>query len=300
MITSRGVQRRFPANQIRSVGFGVEPRPLRDAREALQAGQYEEALRLLQQLDPASITHQLVRAEVEYYRAEATARLALMGGADATQAGKALLDFLTRYGKQTHHYFPALERTAELAAMLGSYPFAIQQYEQIHREAPWPPWKLRALVLKGEIEAEAGRFEDALKSLQRAGEMALADAEAQLWKDRAKVAMAVALAGLGKPQEGAKLVHEVIISRDSERDHELFGRAYNALGICHMKAGQPKDAVLAFLHTDLLFNRVAEVHAQALYYLGQLWQQLRQPDRAVRARSLLRDRYGSTVWARKS
>ena len=77
----------------------------------------------------------------------------------------------------------------------------------------------------------------------------------------------------------------------------LFARAYNALGRCYMKQNKPKDAVLALLHTDVLFYADADAHAEALYYLSKLWSDINKSDRAVAARSTLRERYAGSIWA---
>jgi hypothetical protein len=55
---------------------------------------------------------------------------------------------------------------------------------------------------------------------------------------------------------------------------------------------------LAFLHVDTLFFADADQHAQALYYLSDLWGQLNQPDRALEARTTLKNRYAGTRWAK--
>ena len=69
-----------------------------------------------------------------------------------------------------------------------------------------------------------------------------------------------------------KQIEKVIVENDSERPRALFARAYNALGhaLSHA-AGQTEAALDAYLHTDLLFYRDAENHAEALYHLAKLW-----------------------------
>jgi tetratricopeptide (TPR) repeat protein len=102
----------------------------------------------------------------------------------------------------------------------------------------------------------------------------------------------------GDPEQGIALLEELILDNDP-RDEELFGRAYNALGRCYMKLDKTTDALLAFLHTDVVFTSEPDVHAEALYHLGQLWSQVNQSERSLRARSLLNDRYSGTRWARR-
>ena len=73
---------------------------------------------------------------------------------------------------------------------------------------------------------------------------------------------------------------EKIIQDADPQQRELHARAYNALGTCYEKAKQNKEALLAFLHVDVLYNTVPEAHAEALSHLVPLWHELGQDDRS--------------------
>jgi tetratricopeptide (TPR) repeat protein len=100
----------------------------------------------------------------------------------------------------------------------------------------------------------------------------------------------------GKAEEGLALLQD-LINKNDPQDVPLFARTYNALGKCHQKLNKPKDAVLAYLHTDVLFYTDADAHAEALYNLSKLWGDVNKQDRAVAARATLKERYAGTVWA---
>jgi hypothetical protein len=119
-------------------------------------------------------------------------------------------------------------------------------------------------------------------------------------KEFASLGKAKCLADATQPQpdQGVALAEKIIADGDS-RDGELFARAYNSLGYCHMKAGRPKDALLAYLHVDLMFYQDPSQHAEALYHLQTLWRDVNKADKALRARSLLKERYAGSVWASK-
>jgi hypothetical protein len=106
----------------------------------------------------------------------------------------------------------------------------------------------------------------------------------------------VALAETGKADEAIKQLQELIRKNDPQ-DAVLFARAYNALGRCYLKQNKPKDALLALLHTDVLFYSDADAHAEALYHLSKLWNEVNKSDRALAARTTLRERYAGSVWA---
>ena len=112
------------------------------------------------------------------------------------------------------------------------------------------------------------------------------------------MAGALALALAGNPSEGEKLAMQ-IIENESSKNIELFAHANNALGVCYARQQKNKEAIRAFLKTDLLFTIDPDSHAQALYHLVELWAQSDRPSRASRARQKLTERYRNTYWASK-
>jgi hypothetical protein len=63
--------------------------------------------------------------------------------------------------------------------------------------------------------------------------------------------------------------------------------------------GQNEGAVLAFLHTDMLFANQPDSHAEALYQLSTLWGKLGEPQRAADAKARLANLYAGSSWAKK-
>ena len=57
--------------------------------------------------------------------------------------------------------------------------------------------------------------------------------------------------------------------------------------------------MLAFLHVDVLYFSVPEAHAEALANLVELWTELPNTERAVRARKILQEQYANSPWAKK-
>ena len=72
-----------------------------------------------------------------------------------------------------------------------------------------------------------------------------------------------------------------------------------ALGNCYEKARQNKEALFAFLHVDVLYNTVPEVHAEALAHLVPLWKAVGQEERSREARETLLQRYANSRWAKQ-
>ena len=80
---------------------------------------------------------------------------------------------------------------------------------------------------------------------------------------------------------------------------KVMAQAYNAQGVCFLASDRPQDALIAYLHTSELFYQDPDTHAEALYQLSKLWDVVKKSGEANRARGLLRERYGDSVWAKK-
>ena len=106
------------------------------------------------------------------------------------------------------------------------------------------------------------------------------------------------MAALKKPDEAIAIVEEIIQKGDPE-DAPLMARAYNVLGNAQRQAGRVKEALLAFLHVDILYSSVPDAHAEALSNLAELWQQVHKTDRANRARQTLEELYKDSPWAKR-
>ena len=126
----------------------------------------------------------------------------------------------------------------------------------------------------------------------------LSGTDGERQRQLASVGLAACDAELGATDKGISVIEDVIDKNDPA-DSELFARSYLALGTCYRKLNKPKDALLAYLHVDLLFFTTPTAHAEALFYLGELWSETGKADRARDARKRLKSEYAGTVWARR-
>lgn len=293
--TSSG-QRTIPVNEVERIGLEGEPAALRQARSAALSGQFEQALQQLETVELDANTREIVRQEVDFYRASASASLALQGGGDASAAVKQLLEFV-RQDRTSWHFYEAVRLLGDLAVTLGSYDNATRYYQELGK-APWPESKLLALALEGQALRGQGKFQPAIEKFDQVLAGSLTDTAASRQQTMAVLGKATCLAELGQTDEARSMVEQVIAKNDPA-DDELFAQAYLALGTVHRKANQPAEAVLAYLHIDLLFFRQRDAHAESLYHLSNLWGQIDKPERAVQARNLLKSRYGGTIWGKR-
>lgn len=297
-VETRGGNRKIPVNEIESVAFRDDPRELRSSRVAALRGAYEQARDELAKISPDSIERDLVRQDLEFYLAWSEGMLALSGG-DKGKAVRLLRAFEEAH-PQSFHYYAVVKLLGELAVAVGRADVAATYFKK-YAEAPFPKYQMEAAMAIAAAIRSEGKYAEALAEYEKVLANPLDSAEATRQKQFAQVGKAACLAELGKPDEGIKLVQQVIRSNQAQSNASLFARAYNALGDCYRKKDQPKEALMAYLHTDLLFYQHPDAHAEALYHLSRLWREsAKNTERALQAETMLRSRYAGTVWAKKA
>ena len=289
-------KREFPVNEIESVQFNAEPSQLSQARIAVRGGRYDDAVEMLGKIDAGELKRPEIAKDVEFYQALAAARLALAGSGSIGEAGKKMFIF-QRNNPHSFHYFEACEALGDLLAARGSFADAQTFYGKL-ASTPWPDYKMRAGVLVGRALVSQKKYDEAARKFDEVLKMDASGQQVDAQKSAASLGKAAALSGTGKSDEAVKLVDEVIAKADPENE-ELHARAYNILGNCYHAAGRDKEALLAFLHVDLLYSQYAEQHAEALANLANLWTKVDKSQRAVQARDLLKEKYPNSVWAAK-
>ncbi len=291
-----GVPRKFPTNEIARIVYGDEPSELSNARNAVVAKNYNSALEELKKLTPEVLVRPHMLQDATYYRALCQLRLAMTEGGNKVQAEADMVKFV-QSAPNSYHFYDAAELLGDLAASSGKYDAAVKYYTPISR-APFPDYQMRANNAAARALVAQKLFPDALTRFEAVLSSDLTTVEAGQQKMFASIGKAQCLGETGKPDEGVKMLEDIIAKNDPQ-DAKLFARSYNALGACHLKANRPKDALLAYLHTDVLFYSDGESHAEALYWLTKLWTDLNKADRATECRRTLRERYAGSIWSTK-
>jgi TolA-binding protein len=285
-----GRTKRVAANEVRSVVFDGEPAELTQARLHAKNGGYVSALERLEQIDRRKIERPIVRDEVDFYLAYSRGQLALGGKGEITDAGRKLNDFV-RGHPQSFHYLEAVELMGDLLMASEKFPAAERQYAELAK-APWPEYKTRADVLLARSLQAQDKHDEAIAKF----DAVLASGADDESLRAATLGKAVSLADTGRLDDAVRMIEEVIQAADPEQK-ELQARAYNALGDCYQRGGRTKDALLAYLHVDVLYSTVPEAHAEALAHLAPLWEAVGQDARAREARQTLETRYSGSRWA---
>lgn len=292
-----GVTRSFNVNEIMRITFADEPSALNNTRNAIAAKNYPIALEELEKLEGQTFSKDFIRADAQYYRALCMARMAMSEGGDKAAAMTAILNWV-KANPNSHHFYEAAETLGNLAAASGSWADAARYYGPI-ANAPWPDYQMRANNAVGRALIGQKQFPEALQRFDAVLAVEGNSPEVQVQKQLATVGKAICLGETGKPDEGIAMLQEIIKNNDSEPEENklLFARTYNALGSIYVKNGKPKDALQAFLHTDIMFFQDPETHAEALYHLSKLWNDVNKSAYAAQAREQLTQSYGGSYWA---
>ena len=292
--TSDGEKNIAPAN-VRLIRFDGSNDLVR-AKSAYTDGRYAACKEGLENMTDVP-DRDVVKQEIDYYRAAAAAQLALQGGnVSLDQAAREVDGFLKAH-PNSFHFYPALGMFGDLAMAMGRFDAAGTQYEKT-AACDWPKLSLDGKLNMGKAKLYSGEYGPAIQAFQETEASNSGEDYAVQSKLIAQCLRAQALALQGKTEEGRALVNK-IIENESSKNIELFAHANNALGVCFVEEGKTKEAIRAFLKTDLLFTLDPDCHAQALYPLVGLWDKNERPDRAARARQKLTERYRNTYWASK-
>ena len=106
----------------------------------------------------------------------------------------------------------------------------------------------------------------------------------------AKIGLADALARQ-KDYDGALKTLEGLLAATPNGATMQQAVVYNALGRVYADAGRAEEAVVAYLHVDLLYPAARAERVKALKALVPLWEKLGRRDRARETRQLLQERF---------
>ena len=295
VVEVQAVEQEIPVNQIDFIAYQNEPSGLQAARNNIATLAFENALAALERIDRGTISRREILQEIDYLTAYCEAQLALQEGTNLREAGRKLIGF-ARENPGHYRYLEACEVIGDLLAALGQHSQAEEYYARI-AQAPWPDYRMRAAVAVGRARLAQGKLEEASNAFDSA--LAIeADGElADRQRLAARLGKARVIASTDRASEAIKTVEDIILKANPE-DLELHARAYNTLGTAYRKADRPQDALLAFLHVDTLYFQLGDAHAEALFNLAQLWNEVGKTEEAIRAQRILAEQYKNSPWAK--
>jgi tetratricopeptide (TPR) repeat protein len=281
-----------PTDQILSIRYDGQPATLQLAETRENAGQLAEAAELFKKAAGEAADKPLVAQMALYREASALTGLALAEPDRVKDALDRLLRFVQAY-PSGRHIIAALEDLVRLQLKSGDYKGAEAATAEL---AKFPQGSFRASVLHAKMLAQQGHDDAAIAELDRII-TSLPDRSTVL-RD-ATLVKVQDLVGLKKYKEAETLVRKVIQDTPAE-DAVAQSALYNTLGDCLRAANRPKDALLAYLHTDLLYSKDRQEHSRALFQIEKLFRQLKQESRADEFAQRLRQEYPRSQWASAS
>jgi tetratricopeptide (TPR) repeat protein len=285
-----------PVNQVLEVFFENESDDLKSAKSQVLSGRFAEALATLERIKTDEISRDEIKQDLDFYKALCSSRLALAGMRPIADAGRMMKTFIDNNPK-SYHYLEGAETLGNLLVGIRQFSQAAEYFARLDK-APWPDYKMRAGIANGRSLLAQGKNEDALKAFDVVLAIDAKDDSADAQRVLANLGRASVLATTQKSDEAIRVAEEIILNANTE-DEQLQARAYNVLGTAYRQAGRPTEALLAFLHVDLLYPNVLDAHAEALGNLVELWGQKHRVERAQRAKKILEEQYKESPWAKK-
>jgi predicted Zn-dependent protease len=273
-----------PLGQIDSITYTGQPAGLSQGRIRDRAGDPIGALELYGKAvaEVGSATTP-VAAAARFGQASAQARLAESDPGARAQAFKMLDSFVTTF-PSSRQLGPALEAIVRLSIAADDVPRA---EAAATRMASIPSLADRAAMLQARVMVKKGDTDAALKKLEP---LVAAAKKGTPGAVELGLAQAETLSAAGRASEAEAAARAVIAACPPEQA-DVQALAHNTLGDCLRASGKLKDALLAYLKTDILYDEDREQHARALSRIAQLWRQLGQPERADEAAARLRETY---------
>jgi len=273
----------IPTAEVASITYDGHPASLEQAQAKDAASSFAEAAELYKKAAGEAASKPFIAEDAAFGQARATADLAQNDPAKVADA-IGLLDAFSRTYKSGRHVGPALEALASLQIARENFPGAEATLASL---AKLPRGDERSASLRIKILSKKGQTAQAIVEIDK---MIAANPEGSARKRDATLAKAEALVSLKKFPEAEAIVRSVIKAAPPE-DATTQAIAHNTLGDCLRAAGKSKEALYAYLHTDLLFSKDKEEHARALGQIAQLWRELKRPDRADETAERLKQEY---------
>ncbi len=288
---------KIPANEVDRVDFEEEPLRLQIVRGNEGQGKLDDALAGYQEmLGEVQPDNQIVRTDVEFLIARTMAKIAKGDPSKLDEAITKLEAFKTTH-PNSFRYYPTMSWLADLYIAKGDAVKADATLTTLSN-SPWEDYKMSAKISKGRLLLKQNQIPQAQSQFQSVVD---ANATSDIEKARrfeAMLGLATTLQRQNQADAAAKMLTEVIDQAATD-DTKTLAEAFLRKGDTLLASGKKKDALIAYLHVDVLFNQEKDLHAEALYRLASLWNEVGKPERAADSRAQLGSLYGNSEWAKK-
>jgi tetratricopeptide (TPR) repeat protein len=289
---------KVPANVVQNIAWGGEAPDANLARGDEAGGRYQKAIDGYQKaLSAAKGGNPLARVELEYGIARSRGKLALTDPSQAEEAIRRLEEFRTKQGDH-YRFYDAVGLLGQLYLAQKDVAKAQAAFELLGK-APWKEAQLASRISMGKLLLADGKPDEAVAAFDAVISQPVDGSQEESQRQEAVLGKARVLIGQKKFDEAQKLLEEVISKADPD-DARVHAEAYVRLGDCLREQGKDKDALLAYLHVDVLFATEKSMQAEALFHLTRLWEKVGQKGRAAEARDKLEgEEFKGSEWARQ-
>lgn len=288
VMTVSGKDQTLLPSEVTRILFQGDPAELTRGREWVLEGQYQQAFDELKKINIAKLTRDPIKADAEFYLANAQGQMALSGQGDLNKATADVIAFVKTH-PDSWHFYAATRLLGDLAKTLGNYEKAAQFYGYLARSSS-RELQVESVYQIGMIQLMQEDLGPAKEALAKVVGMSPTSAGEKRLQTLAKAATAVIAAKQGQGQEALEMVND-LIAQLNPTDTQTAAAIYNAQGASYRALGDEEGALLAYLHTQLSYSTHAAEHVEALKQLIELWAKVGKPDRAAQARGELQQRY---------
>lgn len=298
VVRSNNTSRKIPANAISETQYGQEPPQMHVLRTAVQGSRFDEAFEAAKKLESETFSNPFVQEDYDYFVAYINGQTALHEPENRRQMQNAIAlsgTFLQKHAR-SYHFFTVCELLGDLYEASGNLEKATQAFSRLEK-APWLETKWKANLSLGRICLLENRPEDAktffqsvLDSANQAqSEKSGGDTSGpERARTEAHIGLAKCLLQGDQIDEGIAALQKLALQTDSD-DARLQAAIYLSLGEAYEEMKNPREAILAYLHIDILFPSAKTERMIALKRLLTLWNQVNRPERSAEVERTLRD-----------
>ena len=291
---SNGQTEIVPVSDIFSVRFDMEPPLLAQAQSNERSGALDVALAKFQEVKKDYVgDDKRVVADVNFLIARTMVKQALADPAKVPQAVAAIKKFREEY-KTNFRYFEALLLESSLAK-----DEAAQTLLKEVQASPIKGYQLQAGVQLGQVLLAGNDAAAALSAFQQVIEQSAGDPASSTAQFDGLLGRAACQQKQGQTDEAIATL-DGVIGKASESESQTLAQAWVLKGDCFRAKNMPKDALMAYLHVDVLYPSEPAAHAEALYHLVSLWAPAGHQDRADEANAKLATKYPNSPWTKQA
>lgn len=291
---SNGQTQVIPVSDVFSVRFDMEPSLLAQAQSNERSGALDVAQGKFESaLKDYNGDDKRIVADVKFLIARTMVKQALADPGKVKDALAAMKKFREE-NKVNFRHFEATLLEASLSA-----PEEAKILLQEVQASPVKGYQLQAGVQLGQLLLSGNDAAGALTAFQQVIEQSTGEASSATAQFDGLLGKAACQQKQGQTDEAIVTLDD-IISKASESEASTLAHAWILKGDCYRGKSMPKDALMAYLHVDVLYPSEPAAHAEALFHLVTLWAPAGHQDRSDEAMAKLSTKYPNSTWAKQA